>query len=104
MVPIVVPRSPARLQRAADVVLYYALGGGLGHITRARHVLAALGDAARATLLTASSFALDARVTGGLPVVHVPDRLGRSRDDFASWLEGLLDELGQAHKQPFARE
>jgi hypothetical protein len=73
------------------VVLYYALGGGLGHLTRARQVLEALGWVPGATVLTASPYALDARVTGGLPVIHVPDRLGRSRAEFRFWLEGLLE-------------
>jgi hypothetical protein len=72
------------------VILYYALGGGLGHITRARRVLAALGCMDRAMLLTASPFARDSRVTGGLPVLHVPVRLGRDRAAFALWLRGAL--------------
>ena len=65
-------------------VLYYAVGGGLGHLTRARAVLRALGLEDRATLLTASAYAGDARVTGGLPVEHVPD--GLDRGAFRAWL------------------
>src|SRR5262249_19727152 len=64
------PRDPAPPRGAgADatagggrVILYSALGGGLGHLARARKVLAALGLAA--TILTASPFAGDARVVG----------------------------------------
>ena len=56
------------------MILYYALGGGLGHLVRARAVLYTLGVAERAVLVTASPFAADARVVGGLPVVRVPER------------------------------
>jgi hypothetical protein len=76
------------------VVLYYALGGGLGHLTRARRVLAALGCGDRAAVLTASPFAGDPRVCDGLPVVRVPPRLGHDRGVFRGWLSQLLAELG----------
>ena len=56
------------------MILYYALGGGLGHLTRARKVLGA--PSATPSLLTASEHARDPRVTGGLPVIPVPRRLG----------------------------
>jgi hypothetical protein len=73
------------------VILYYALGGGLGHLTRARKVLEALGT--EAMLLTASRFAGDPRVTGRLPVLRVPRQLGRDRDRFRSWLDEALSTL-----------
>jgi len=47
------------------VIVYYAIGGGLGHLVRARAVLHTLG-VADAVLVTASPFAKDARVTGAL--------------------------------------
>jgi predicted glycosyltransferase len=75
------------------VILYYALGGGLGHLTRARKVLEALGLGERVLLLTASRFARDPRVTGGMPVIAVPRRLGHDRDAFRAWLTGALTEL-----------
>ncbi len=74
------------------MILYYALGGGLGHLTRARRVLGALGE--EAALLTASCYARDPRVVGSLPVVFVPPPLGRDRGAFRRWLERTLDELG----------
>jgi predicted glycosyltransferase len=67
------------------VIGYYALGGGLGHLARARKVLAALD--LEATLITASGFAGDARVTGGRPV-----RLIRSRREIPFAL-AEFDEL-----------
>jgi hypothetical protein len=73
------------------VILYYALGGGLGHLTRARKVLDALGT--DATLLTASRFAGDPRVTGDLPVLQVPRHLGHDRERFREWLDGALAAL-----------
>ena len=75
------------------MILYYALGGGLGHITRARKVLAALGLAERATLLTASRYVVDPRVTAGMPVVRVPARLGHDREGFRRWLDDALRAL-----------
>ncbi len=79
------------------MVVYYALGGGLGHLTRARGVLAKLGLgpglAGDAVLLTASRYAWDPRVTGGLPVVEVPSGLGHDRAGFRRWLAGTLSEL-----------
>jgi hypothetical protein len=75
------------------MILYYALGGGLGHLVRARKVLDALGvhDAA---LLSASPFVCDRRVVGDLPVVSVPRRLGHDRAAFTAWLVDMLGALG----------
>lgn len=68
------------------MILYYALGGGLGHLTRGRRVLEALGLARDAAFVTASSFARDPRVTAGIPVVDVPPHLERNRDAHHAWL------------------
>jgi len=75
------------------MVLLYALGGGLGHLTRARRVLEALGLDGEAALLTASRYARDPRVTGGVPVIEVPPRLGRDRTAFRRWLSATLREV-----------
>ncbi|MDA0183149.1 hypothetical protein OJ997_22760 [Solirubrobacter phytolaccae] len=72
------------------MILYYALGGGLGHLTRARKVL---GDREDAVLLTASGHARDPRVTAGRPVIPVPRRLGHERAAFRGWIEALLADL-----------
>jgi hypothetical protein len=75
------------------MVLLYTLGGGLGHLTRARCVLGALGLEREAVLLTASRYARDTRVTGGVPVIEVPRRLGRDREGFRRWLAAKLREI-----------
>jgi hypothetical protein len=74
------------------MILYYALGGGLGHLVRARKVLEALG-AVDAALLSASPFARDRRVVGEHPVVPVPPRLGHDRAAFTAWLVDMLGAL-----------
>jgi predicted glycosyltransferase len=71
------------------VIVYYAIGGGLGHLVRARAVLHTLG-VADAMLVTASPFAKDARVTGALSVIGVPPRLDGDRRGLARWLADLI--------------
>ncbi len=64
------------------MIHYYALGGGIGHLTRGRRVLETLG--LEATFITASAYASDVRVTGGFPVVQVPPDLS------AEWLRSIV--------------
>lgn len=74
------------------MILYYALGGGLGHLTRARSVLEVLGLTRDAALVTGSVHAADPRVTGGLPVIDVPEvPSAGGRAALAGWLAGLLE-------------
>jgi hypothetical protein len=74
------------------VIAHYALGGGLGHLVRAHAVAEALGHEDRAVLLTASPFAGDERVTGGLPVERVPDWLEHDPTALRGWIEDLAPE------------
>lgn len=69
------------------MILYYALGGGLGHLTRGRRVLEAL--ALDATILTASPYARDPRVTGGIPIVEVPAHLEHDLEAHRGWMRAL---------------
>jgi hypothetical protein len=64
--------------------LYYALGGGLGHLTRARAVLATLG--LRARVLCASPFAPRFPDLDRLPVPAA----ARDPATFRPWLQALL--------------
>ena len=75
------------------MILYYAIGGGLGHLVRARAVLHTLGVADRGALLTASPFAADPRVVGDLPVIRVPEALEGDRAALRRWLGGLVAGL-----------
>ena len=71
------PRLRGEGARRADEgrrVAYYAMGGGLGHLTRARAFLHTLGCERDAVIVSQSPFACDRRVVGDLPVVDaVPD-------------------------------
>ena len=70
------------------MIAVYAMGGGLGHLARARRVLRALGQGdARAAILTASPLAR------GPDIVRVPRRLAHSRTEFAAWLKKTLRAL-----------
>ena len=75
----------------AWMTLYYAIGGGLGHLTRARAVIHTLG-LEHATLLTASVHASDPRVTGGLPVIRAPEGLDRDVSALRKWLVELFEQ------------
>ena len=76
------------------MLLYYAMGGGLGHLTRARAFLHTLGLEGAATLFTSSRLAGDLRVTGGLPVVHVSAELDGDRKGLRAILEKTISDLG----------
>ena len=73
-------------------LLYYAMGGGLGHLVRARAFLHTLGLGADATVLTASPFADDRRVIGDLDVLRAPLELQADAAAFRDW---LLTELAR---------
>ncbi len=50
--------------------LYYAVGGGLGHLKRARRVLETLGLTSQAAIITSSG---DVFVAGAIPTIHVSE-------------------------------
>ncbi|MFP5247444.1 MAG: hypothetical protein ACLGH0_12185 [Thermoanaerobaculia bacterium] len=72
------------------MILYYAMGGGLGHLTRGRRVLERLGI--EAAFVTASPYARDPRVTGGFPVIEVPAQLEHDADAHRAWIRSLKAE------------
>jgi len=75
------------------VILYYAIGGGLGHLVRARAVLHTLGVSDRAAVVTASRFAADRRVVDDVPVIRVPEALDGDRAALWRWLADLVAGL-----------
>ncbi len=72
------------------MILYYAVGGGLGHIVRGHRVLEALGLAGDAAIVTASTYARDARIAHGVEMIEVPQRLEKNVDEHRSWLRQLI--------------
>jgi hypothetical protein len=75
------------------MILYYAIGGGLGHLTRARAVVHTLGIKERVVLVTASPFALDSRVASDFDVVSVPNVFATDLASYKSWLGDLVERL-----------
>ena len=75
------------------MILYYAIGGGLGHLVRARAVLHTLSVSDRAAVVTASRFAADTRVVGDVPVIRVPEALDGDRAALRRWLADLVAGL-----------
>jgi hypothetical protein len=67
-------------------VLYYALGGGLGHVTRARAVLHTLGLESGALILVSSPEAAAPRFAGRVPVKLVPADLACDATACRNWL------------------
>jgi hypothetical protein len=72
--------------------LYYAPGGGYGHVTRARRVLRALDLDRHATIVAGAAALADPRHAGGIPTIAVPPELERSVDRHRRWLETLVRE------------
>ncbi len=69
------------------MILYYAMGGGLGHLTRARAVLYTLRIRQPVVLLTASPYAMTGAVTAGMQVIQVPLALEDDRTAYRAWLQ-----------------
>ena len=74
------------------MIVVYADGGGLGHLTRIQSVRHTLGWTELVTVLTASTYAGDERVTAGLRIVPIPVTRD-DRDARRSWLQRTLAEL-----------
>ncbi|MCI0489062.1 MAG: hypothetical protein L0229_20920 [Blastocatellia bacterium] len=75
------------------MILYYAPGGGLGHLTRARAFLHTMAFKDRAAILTPSPFAKDPRVTGGAEIIPVPKELAGDLPRYKSWLRESFARL-----------
>jgi len=75
------------------MILYYAAGGGLGHLTRGRALLHTLGIDAPVAMMTASRFAADRRVSGENRIVAIPSELAGDRAGYRRWLIEAIDRL-----------
>ncbi len=75
------------------MILYYAAGGGLGHLTRGRALLHTLGIDAPVVMMTASLFADDPRVSGPAGIVAIPPELAADRAGYRRWLAETIDRL-----------
>ncbi|MBC6459411.1 hypothetical protein [Actinomadura sp. HBU206391] len=73
------------------MIVCYAQGGGLGHLTRIRAFLHTTRRRERVTILTGSPFAADARVVGGHEVLSAP--AGMDRDGLSRWIGAALADL-----------
>ena len=72
--------------------IYYAMGGGLGHLTRARAFLYTLGLERDAVIVADSPFAGDKRVVGDIAVVReLPDNGHLVLDTFPAGLLGDIE-------------
>ncbi len=76
------------------MILYYAVGGGLGHLTRARAFLHAADAEENAVVLTASPFASDARVMGKVTTLLVPLELRADGAGYRTWIREQLARIG----------
>lgn len=74
-------------------LLYYAIGGGLGHLVRARAFLHTLGLGTDAIVLTASAHARDARVAAGLELLLAPAELQDDAARLRDWLADAIERL-----------
>lgn len=74
------------------MILVYALGGGLGHLVRARAFLHTLDMEGDAAIITASHHASDPRVLGGIEAIAIPRELERDAARCRAWIASLIDE------------
>ena len=75
------------------MILYYAMGGGLGHLTRARAFLHTLGiENDSATILTSSQFASDKRITDDFKVIQVDKSYENNVPEFRNYLKNIFTE------------
>jgi len=72
------------------MLLYYAMGGGLGHLTRAAAFLHTLSLARESAIITSSSFADDPRVVGGIRTIRPPAFLEDDPARFGEWIRQII--------------
>lgn len=78
------------------MILYYAIGGGLGHLTRARaviHTLSLAAGGAEVKVMTASGAARDRRVIEPATPIEVRPELAGDRATYNRWLRATIERL-----------
>lgn len=75
------------------MILYYAMGGGLGHLTRARAVLHTLEIENDYAILTSSPFANDKRAVGDSKIIYVPRAFEKDVVGFRLWLAETIKKF-----------
>ena len=71
------------------------MGGGLGHLTRARAFLQMTGFEDETAIITASNFAFDKRVVGNIKIIHIDQTFSQNKTDYQKHLTNIFDQ-----KQP----
>ncbi|MEW6126397.1 MAG: hypothetical protein AB1757_04975 [Acidobacteriota bacterium] len=74
------------------MIIYYAAGGGLGHLTRARSAIHSLSINEPVALVTASPFAADNRIVGDAQVIGIPQNFSGDLQGYQQWLEKTFIE------------
>jgi hypothetical protein len=74
-------------------IVYYAIGGGLGHLVRARAFLHTLDLSNDAVVLTVSDYARDRRVVGDLGILFAPRALDGKPAALRDWLLHELERM-----------
>ena len=74
------------------MIFYYAVGGGLGHFTRARAVLHTLFRGKRSLILTSTDAAGSYPKMDNVGVLVVPNELRKSQLEYRRFLQRAVDE------------
>lgn len=70
--------------------LYYANGGGLGHLTRANAFLRQFKIENETAILTASKFARDKRIVGDIKIIEVDESFSQDKEKYGGFLQKVL--------------
>ncbi|GAB4271603.1 MAG: hypothetical protein Kow0029_09480 [Candidatus Rifleibacteriota bacterium] len=76
------------------MILFYSIGGGLGHLTRFGAFINTIGIDEPVTMIASSPFARDNRVVDQKHKVLIPPfRAARTRESLVQWLQTIVDDL-----------
>lgn len=72
--------------------IYYANGGGLGHLTRARAFLRQHKIESETAILTSSKFAADKRIVGNLKIIEIDEYFAQNKENYGDFLQNIFTE------------